>query len=149
MGESYDGIRALADLFASLKYPTSFMAPLPGNSCCSDFEPSCSSYIFKNKKNLFSFSLALPSPLLPILLSYLFAFLISTSTPATLGRLSSYTLPSLWGESLEPLSLDLVPHPATRSTLMPYRSSRVRRTLTHILDYRSMPIKSSESKFIS
>ena len=56
MGESYDGIRALADLFASLKYPTSFLAPLPGNGCCSDFEPSWSSYIFKNKKNLFSFS---------------------------------------------------------------------------------------------
>ena len=52
----------------------------------------------KTKKNLFSFSLALPSPLLPILSSYLFAFLIYTSTPAILGRLSSYTpsTPSGW-----------------------------------------------------
>ena len=45
---------------------------------------------------MFSFSFALPSPLLPILSSYLFAFLISTSTPATLGRLSSYTPSLIW-----------------------------------------------------
>ena len=32
---------------------------------------------------------------------------------------------------------------------MPYRSNRVRQTPTVILDYRSMPIKSSESKFTS
>ena len=82
--------------------------------------------IFSKQKKTFSFSLVLPSSLLPIQVSYLFAFLISTSTPTTLGRLSLYTPSALLDESLEPSSLDLVPHLATRFTLTPYRSNRVK-----------------------
>ena len=33
-GESYNGIRALTDLFVTLKYPTSFLTLLPENNCC-------------------------------------------------------------------------------------------------------------------
>ena len=136
-------LRTLTDYSVNVKkYQQAFLAPLPGNDCRIVFESSLSSYIFK--KNLFSFSLALPSPLIPILSSYLFAFLISTPTPATLEGYPRTHLPSRWGESLESSSLDLAPHPAMRCTLMPYWSSLVRQTLTLILDYRSMPIKSSD-----
>ena len=117
-------LRTLADYSVNVKkYQQVFLVPLPGNGCRIDFESSSSSYIFKTKKKTFSFSLVLPSSLLPIQVSYLFAFLISTSTPTTLGRLSLYTPSALLDESLEPSSLDLVPHQATRFTLMPHRSN--------------------------
>ena len=74
MGESYDGIRALADSFALLKYPTTFLAPLPGNGCCSNFEPSWSSYLFFFKKNSYFFSFLASMPPSSSS-SYLFCFL--------------------------------------------------------------------------
>ena len=99
----------------SLKYPTSFLAPLAGNGCCSNFEPSWSSYLYLLKK------------------SYPLLFLISTLTSAThfifvpfhFSYLYLYprypwkvilihTFWTIWGESLEPSSLDQVPHLATR-----------------------------------
>jgi hypothetical protein len=47
LSESYNGIRALADLFrVSLKYPTSFRAPLPRSGCCIYLRTLWSSYIF-------------------------------------------------------------------------------------------------------
>jgi hypothetical protein len=46
-GESYNDICALADLFfVSLKYPTSFLALLLGNSCCIYLPTQWSSYLF-------------------------------------------------------------------------------------------------------
>jgi hypothetical protein len=46
-GKSYIGIRVLADLFlCALKYPTSFLTPLPGNGSCASFEPSSSEFHF-------------------------------------------------------------------------------------------------------
>ena len=93
-GESYDGIRALADLFASLKYPTSFLAPLPGNGCCSNFKPSWSLYLlfFKIKKIL-SFSFFLTSTLIhaTLIIIVSFCFLCLYLHPVTHGRLSLYT----------------------------------------------------------
>ena len=79
----------------------------------------------------FCLSLPLPSPLLPFPSSYLFAFFISTFTPTT--NMKGYPcqyLSALWGESPEPFFRDLVPHSATRFTLMPYRSNRVKQTHT-------------------
>ena len=73
-----------------------------------------------------------------------FFFFSSTFAPATHSTLVPYCflslslpllplegyprthLPSLWGETLETSSMDLVPHPAKRLTLMPYRSNRVK-----------------------
>ena len=48
-GESYIGIRALADFFClRLKYSTSFVAPLLGSGSCGSFEPShlCILFLF-------------------------------------------------------------------------------------------------------
>ena len=118
MGEGYDSIHVLADLFASLKYPTSFLAPLPGNGCCSNFKPSWSSYLFFFKLKKFLSFFFFP---------YLYLgtchphhhriFLLSLSLPRAPLPMEGYPrthLPTLWGESLKPSSQDLVPHPAMR-----------------------------------
>ena len=69
-------LRTLADYSVNVKkYQQAFLAPLPGNGCRIVFESSSSSYIFKTKKNLFSFSLPLSSPLLPIIVSFRFSYL--------------------------------------------------------------------------
>ena len=112
--------------FASLKYPTSFLAPLPGNSCCSNFELSWSSYLFffKIKKNSYLFLLSLPLPwsMPPSSSSYLFCFLYLYLHPRYPWKvILVHTFRPFWGESLEPSSLDLVSYPAT--WLIPHRAS--------------------------
>jgi len=43
-GESYNGIRALVDLFMMLKYPTSILVPLPENGGCIFLHAQSSSF---------------------------------------------------------------------------------------------------------
>jgi len=93
-GESNNGIRTLWIYFASLKYPTSFLAPLPGNGCCSNFEPRWSSYLFFFKiKKFLSFSSFLTSTLIhaTLIIIVSFCFLCLYLHPVTHGRLSLYT----------------------------------------------------------
>ena len=97
-GESYNSIRALADLFVTLKYPTSFLAPLPGNGCCSNFEPSWSSYLYLSKKILsFAFPYLYLDPCYPLRLRTFLLFLSLPLPPLPLYGYPRTHLPNLLG----------------------------------------------------
>jgi len=109
MGESYNGIRTLADLFAVVKIPNKLYGAIAGDTnlvamlrnvnklsgvVASEWllylssnlvGPRISIFNFSQKKIILPFclSLPLPSPLLPFPSSYIFAFFISTFTPTT------------------------------------------------------------------
>ena len=76
-GESYDGIRALADLIRIVKIPNKLSGAIAGEQLCSDFEPSWSSYIFKNKKKsvFFFFSSIFTPTTHSIIVSFCFSYL--------------------------------------------------------------------------
>jgi hypothetical protein len=54
-GESYDGICALADLFAVVKIPTTFLATLPGTKNPGDDAKKCQQHRCPIYTNFFEF----------------------------------------------------------------------------------------------
>ena len=116
MGESYDGIRALADLFRIVKIPNKLSGTVAGEWLLylSSNLVGPRIFIFQKKILSFAFPYLYLDPRYPLRLHTFLLFLPLPLPPLPLEGYPHTHLPTLWGESLEPSSLDLVPHSAMR-----------------------------------